>query len=78
MTEKLWETPSLIESITNTNKPKEATNELLKRREKFWTRTLETLQPRGLSDKINLECLYPAIVLFNFKFVVSLEVQFGR
>ena len=46
---------TMIESITNTNKEKEALQELLKRRENFWNRTLETLQPHGLNHELNLE-----------------------
>ena len=46
---------TLIESIPNTNKPKEAIQELLKRQENFWIRTLETLQPHGLDDDLNPE-----------------------
>ena len=42
---------TLIESITNTNKPKEAIPELLNKREDFWIRTLETLQPNGLNHE---------------------------
>ena len=68
---------ALIESITNTNKPKEAIQELLKIRENFWIRTLETLELHELNHELNPQWLYPAITLFKFKFVVRLELQFG-
>ena len=44
---------TLIESITNTNKSKDSTQEFLKKRENVWIRTLETLQPKGLSHELN-------------------------
>ena len=44
---------ALIESITNTNKPKEAIQELLKIRENFWIRTLETLELHELNHELN-------------------------
>ena len=79
---------TLTESITNTSKLKEtpvintnklkAWQELLKRRENLWIRTLETLQPHGLNLKLNPEWLYLAIALLKLKFAVCLEVQFGR
>ena len=49
---------TLIESITNTNKPKEAIWELLKSQENFWIRNLETLH--GLNQELKTRWLYPA------------------
>lgn len=46
---------TLIESITNKNKTEEAIPELLNKREDFWIRTLETLQPNGLNHESNSE-----------------------
>ena len=44
---------TLIESITNTNKPRKALQELLKRQENFWIKPLETLQPHGMYHELN-------------------------
>ena len=46
---------TLIEAITNVNKPKEILQEILKRRENFWIKTLGTLHPRGLNQELNPE-----------------------
>ena len=44
---------TLTESMANTNKPGKAIQELLKRREKIWITTLETLQPYELNRVIS-------------------------
>ena len=46
---------TLIESITNTSKAKEAISELLKKREDFWIRTLETSHTNRLNHELNPE-----------------------
>ena len=65
---------TLTECLTNTNKPKEVLQNLLKRWENFLIRTLETLKPNGLNHKLNSEWMYPAVAQFKFKFVVSFEM----
>ena len=64
---------SLIGSITNTNKPKETLQELLKKWENFCIRALKILQPHGLNHELIPARMYPAIALFKFKFVTCLD-----
>ena len=73
----------MTESITSTNKPKKTLQLLLKRRETFLVRNLETLQPHGLNYELSSEWLYPDITLFkmtfvkyNIKFYVKYDVKF--
>ena len=42
---------TLTKSITSTNKPKKSLQQFLKRRENFFIRTLQTLQPHGLNHE---------------------------
>ena len=44
---------TLIETITNRNNPTEVIQDILKKRENFWTNTLETLQHHGLNQELN-------------------------
>ena len=75
---------TLIESVTNINKPKEDLQEPLKRQENFWIRTLEALQLYGLNHELNSECLHPTFALFWLRFVNVLKCtlegkpSFGR
>ena len=43
----------LIEEISKRNLTKEQTRELLLKREDFWIRKLNTLEPNGFNEKLN-------------------------
>ena len=44
---------TIIENLQNTKLSKESITELLKKRENFWIKKLETLRPKGLNHELN-------------------------